>query len=355
MPGTAVRLLLALSFGLAGRAPQEPRVAADAMIRLQRTPCLGTCPVYVVTIEADGTVTYEGEQFVRVVGRRQSHIEPAAVTALLARAERIRFDEMRDAYRVIDNGDGSVTTVTDLPTTIVTVRVHGRTKRVEDYVAAPDALGEFERAIDETAGSQRWISVDQETLAALLESGWSASGDEGARLLRDAIGRDDVAIARALIEAGADLEGPSDSRLPSLLFARSAAMVRLLVAAGADPNERPIGRVGGRTPLMETAHREPDVAAALLEAGAILEDLDDGHSALWYAACAGNWRVVTVLLRAGADVRGAADLPAIECARRARAGELNRRRTILDRDRPTTEDFDKVIALLESPRGLTPR
>ena len=48
---------------------------------------------------------------------------------------------MRDAYRVIENPDGTVTMVTDLPTTIVTITVNGRTKRVEDYVGAPDALG----------------------------------------------------------------------------------------------------------------------------------------------------------------------------------------------------------------------
>ncbi len=85
-----------------------------------------------------------------------------------------------------------------------------------------------------------------------------------------------------------------------------------------------------------------------MKAGARLEDLDGGRSALWYAACAGNWRVVTVLLHAGARVRDAADMSAVECTRRARQDELNRRRTVLDRGRPTLEDFDQVIALFES-------
>lgn len=123
-------------------------------------------------------------------------------------------------------------------------------------------------------------------------------------------------------------------------------MVDLLVKAGADPNERPIDRVAARTPLMTTSYKDASVAEALLKAGAHVEDMDDGRTALWYAACAGNWRVVTVLLGAGANSRGSAGIPAIECARRARQDELNRRRTILDRGRPTTEDFDTVIALL---------
>ena|SRR2546425_11054898 len=99
---------------------------------------------------------------------------------------------------------------------------------------------------------------------------------------------------------------------------------------------------------MTTSYKDAGVAEALLKAGARLEDLDDGRSALWYAACAGNWRVVTVLLRAGANARGAADISAVECTRRARQDELNRRRTVLDRGRPTVQDFDQVIALLIS-------
>ena len=78
-------------------------------------------------------------------------------------------------------------------------------------------------------------------------------------------------------------------------------MVDLLVKSGANPHERPIvGGVIGPAPLMTTSYKDASVAEALLKAGARLEDIDDsGRTALWYAACAGNWRVVAVLLRAG--------------------------------------------------------
>jgi len=52
-------------------------------------------------------------------------------------------------------------------------------------------------------------------------------------------------------------------------------MVRLLVKAGANPNERPIGRVGPQTPLMTTAYKDAAVAEALLKAGALLGDSDE--------------------------------------------------------------------------------
>jgi hypothetical protein len=151
--------ILPAAFAFAiGLAAQRADVPADALIRLQRTACFGACPIYTVTIDARGTVTYVGEKFVRVVGSQTARIDPSTVATLLAHAERIRFFDLRDGYHFIENPDGSHTTVTDLPTKIVTVTANGRTKRVEDYVGAPVALADFEREIDEAAGTERWIS-----------------------------------------------------------------------------------------------------------------------------------------------------------------------------------------------------
>ena len=356
MPATA-RLWLMLAVGLAAWSAlaQELQVPADALIRLQRTSCYGPCPVYTVTIDARGTVTYEGERSVRAAGRRTARVDPSVVARLLARADRIQFFELRDAYRVIEHPDGTSTMVTDQPTKIVTLTVNGRTKKVEDYVGAPESLAEFEREIDAAAGTKRWVFVDEDALEELARSSWLASSDKGAALLQQAIERDDVAIARRLIELGSDLDGPPDHRVPPLMSARSASMVELLVKAGASPNDRPIGAVAAQTPLMSTSYKEAAVAEALLKAGARLEDMDNGRTALWHAACAGNWRVVTTLLAAGANPRGSREMSAAECTRQARLSEVGRRRTVLDRGRPTVEDFDRVLSLLESAEKRTKR
>jgi len=349
MAKAPLHLAFALAIGLGGSAvAQEPDVPQDAVIRLQRTSCYGPCPVYTVTIDARGGVTYDGERAVRVIGRRTAQIDPSIVTKLLSRAETIQFFHMRDAYRVIEYPDGTVTMVTDLPTTIVTVTVNGRTKRVEDYMAAPDSFAAFERDIDAAAGTKRWVFVDEDTLEELVRSGWLASSEEAAALLQQAIDRDDVPIARRLIELGSDLDGPPRHRLPPLISAHSAAMVDLLVRVGANPNERSFGGVEGRTPLMTTGYKPAPVAEALLKAGAHVEDMADGRTALWYAACAGNPEVVVVLLGAGANPRGSAGIPAAECTRQSRQLEVGKRRTALDRGSPTLEDFDRVLALLEN-------
>src|SRR5262249_11057099 len=57
--------------------------------------------------------------------------------------------------------------------------------------------------------------------------------------------------------------------------------------------------------------------------------------------------VAEALLKAGANPRGSTGMPAAECTRQARQSEIGWR-TVLDRGRPTVEDFDQVLALLES-------
>ena len=41
-------------------------VFSDLVITLERTACHGTCPIYKLTIEGNGTVIYEGQDFVQV-------------------------------------------------------------------------------------------------------------------------------------------------------------------------------------------------------------------------------------------------------------------------------------------------
>jgi hypothetical protein len=136
-------------------------VTADFLIKLERTQCYGDCPIYTVTIDAAGNVTYEGTGHVRVLGRQVDRVDASQVAALVATVERIGFFQMDDQYRVVRNPDGISLQVSDLPTTFVTVTHQGRTKRVEDYFNAPAALRELEEQIDEIAGTQRWTRIGE--------------------------------------------------------------------------------------------------------------------------------------------------------------------------------------------------
>lgn len=77
-------------------------------------------------------------------------------------------------------------------------------------------------------------------------------------------------------------------------------MVELFINAGANIGQRSRAPTD-QTALMATAYEDAAIAETLFKAGALLEDQHNGLTALAYAACAGNWRVVTVLLSAASS------------------------------------------------------
>ena len=320
----------------------------DLVIKLERTPCFGECPVYSVSIDAAGNVTYEGTKFVRVEGRQRDRIPTSRVAALLATAERIGFFDMRGRYRTIEHPDGTVTTVTDLPTVFVTITHSGRSKRVEDYIGAPQGLTELERQIDEAARTTRWIRLDRPTLQQLVRDGWAPSIEERAELLRKALAYDEVDVVKGLLEIGADPNAALfGTHTPPLMMVRSAPAARALLEAGANPFVR---NDNGGTPLGSAVYRTAEVTEVLLKAGVQVDQPvdSDGRTALWMAACAGNVGVVKLLLDAGASpTLSPAGTSALDCAKRAKENARLQSPGVFRSKPPFVADFDGVIALLE--------
>jgi hypothetical protein len=340
-------------------------VAAPAQLRAQHVPedfvisleraggCHAPCPMYSVTIDAHGVVSYQGTMFVRLEGRVTDRIDMARVRALLSAVERIGFFDLRDQYVFVRRADGTAMTQTGLQKTIVTVTHDGRTKRIEATLGAPDGLRELQEQIDRAARTQRWVRIDVATLQEMMETGHLPSPDELGRLLRSALYADEVDVIEALLVSGADV-----NRLPGddhqgigptrpLLIVRSAAAARALITAGADvwaPDDY------GQTPMMKAADVDREVAGVLLKAGAAVDMIDrEGNTALVRAARSGNTGVVRLLLSAGANPAYRAPWgTALDLARQAQESE--RRWNSLPPEfetRPFGRDFDGVIAALE--------
>lgn len=320
-------------------------VPDDFVIKLERTSCFGACPVYSVSVDAKGAVTYEGKKFVRVEGRQTDRIAVSRVAELAATVDRIRFFELDNQYRYIRNADGTTTSVTDLPTTLVTVTRGGQTKQIEDYIGAPESLHQLEKEVDEAARTKRWISLDQATLRQMVRDGKVPSAQERTELLRNALREDEVGVITGLIEIGADPNHNYGNNTTPLMMVRSAAAARALITAGAIPYAR---SESGVTPLSWAMHLAPDVAEVLLKAGVRPDEPDSSaRTPLWQAACAGNAGVVKLLLNAGADpTRRAVGLSPLECAREGQERERASRPLPISTP-PYVKDFDGVIALLE--------
>ncbi|MER6996393.1 ankyrin repeat domain-containing protein [Streptomyces sp. NPDC000410] len=123
--------------------------------------------------------------------------------------------------------------------------------------------------------------------------------------LFSAVYEGDDAVVRAL-RAGAPAETADEDGTTALYLAAShdrPGTVRLLLAAGADPN-RGSGEQGDELPLCGAAvWGYTGVLRALLEAGARpdLREHDDGPTALVWACRGGRYAAVEELLEAGAD------------------------------------------------------
>src|SRR5580698_6782796 len=95
--------------------------ADQTLITLERTSCYGECPVYKLTLRGDGSIMYKGYKFVRVRGKQKTKIKPSEVESLLQEFRKLDYFALDDEYSTIKNSDGTVSVVTDLPTTIVSL------------------------------------------------------------------------------------------------------------------------------------------------------------------------------------------------------------------------------------------
>ncbi len=136
-----------------------PRVAAaqkcddDLLITIQRDHCFGDCPVYSAKIYADGTVVYDGKEFVKTIGERRHKISKENIQALIKEFERVGYWSLKDEYRYDEQGRS----ITDQPTTITSICLNGKKKRVVNYYFAPRKLDELEERIDSLAGLYQFI------------------------------------------------------------------------------------------------------------------------------------------------------------------------------------------------------
>jgi ankyrin repeat protein len=178
-------------------------------------------------------------------------------------------------------------------------------------------------------------------------------GAQGHNALMAAAYYSHQSIIKILLEAGANLHLLSDDDglgdgMTALMFAAQSffgsnrqAAIELLIAYGADVNQR---GAGGRTAIFYAAlagSGNRDCMELLIEAGADLDLCDDcGHSVLTLVAAAENYQILNLLIQAGASTAG---LESIQLIQAASAGNLDRVRSILSTK--VNLDFDCGAAI----------
>lgn len=104
------------------RTERKPQLHFDSLI-LERTPCFGPCPVYKVTVERSGQVTYQADDFNPMPGAaegtpvvRHGRMLESALHELIAAVESMEYAELKREYFL---------QITDMPSTKITVSANG--------------------------------------------------------------------------------------------------------------------------------------------------------------------------------------------------------------------------------------
>ena len=145
---------------LAGCAtPSATGGATPDRVYFETTPCFGSCPIFSLTVHADGTGVYEGGQFVKTKGRHEFVASPAQVRAFFDRIRPFRPNgEQRYGY---DSCPGPL--ATDSPSVNVRWTNGARTDALDWYLGCrverlqaikPDLYNAWqELAIDDLVGT----------------------------------------------------------------------------------------------------------------------------------------------------------------------------------------------------------
>jgi Domain of unknown function (DUF6438) len=146
------------SDGYTGKTVITQNIPQDLMITLERTECFGFCPVYKLTITADGAVVFEGRRFVKQEGATiKSAISQERLKQLIAEFDRVKFFSLEDDYSEI-----RLSCPTDQPSAFTSIRINGKSKRINHYLGCgepkvPKELTELETKIDEIVNTAQWL------------------------------------------------------------------------------------------------------------------------------------------------------------------------------------------------------
>lgn len=133
-------------------------------ITLERVGPYSPHGAYVVTLDGNGDVDFCGSSFTKAPGPHRSRINSAAFDALVQKFRTADFFSMEDRY-LARPGDG--------PTYYLRLRIGDQEKTVIDYagrtVGMPAVVRSLQKAVDEAAGTSRWVGAQDE---------WGSHGTE---------------------------------------------------------------------------------------------------------------------------------------------------------------------------------
>ena len=137
----------------------QAAIPADTVITLRRGACEMRCAVYDLSIQADGSVVYDGRYYVRRTGRVKARVARKGVRRLIDEFQKIGFFSLKDEYTA--SPDDCVSLLEEAPRATISIVMGKRAKTIVHnhrcVGKVSSELTRLEDAIDAVAKSVRWI------------------------------------------------------------------------------------------------------------------------------------------------------------------------------------------------------
>ncbi|UII27824.1 DUF6438 domain-containing protein [Fulvivirga maritima] len=145
-------LLLLLITIISCKTTQKTEAQEDPIIKMEKTPCFGTCPEYSLEIFADNTAKLHAVQHLPLKGDYKAKISDSQLSALISAFEEGKFFEYEKEYTA---------NISDMPTTYLTFNHKGKVKKVKDYHGAPESLKKLEKQVAALVDTLEWEEVEE--------------------------------------------------------------------------------------------------------------------------------------------------------------------------------------------------
>jgi len=134
---------------LLSASPAKPVEVAS----LEREACFGECPIYKVRVFSDGTVKWDGKQFVKAVGAKDAKLSEEQLAQVRAAFDDAKYFELKGSY--------DCTEITDLPTVTTSYNDGKRSRVIKHYhgclKSGVEVLRTLETRLDEILNTAQWI------------------------------------------------------------------------------------------------------------------------------------------------------------------------------------------------------
>lgn len=117
-------------------------------IKIKRTGCFGTCPIYEMTLFPDGSALYTGKRFVEVTGKQSHEFDQARIARLFKQADIIDFTSLQPLY-----DDPSISDMES-----IYIEHNGTTIKVRYKVDVPKSLLELIGLVHQCSIDAGWVA-----------------------------------------------------------------------------------------------------------------------------------------------------------------------------------------------------